>query len=145
MENLCYGSPEASEEQIVRAAKVVGIHEFIRSLPAGYETEIGEKGVNLSEGQKQRLSIARALVKDPDILILDEPTSALDSRTEKSIFQSLPALVRDKTVFVVANRLSTIRDSDRILLLNESQLVAVGTHQSFMETNDYYRSTVANQ
>ncbi len=145
MENLCYGSPEASEEQIVRAARVVGIHEFIRSLPAGYETEIGEKGVNLSEGQKQRLSIARALVKDPDILILDEPTSALDSRTEKSIFQSLPALVRDKTVFVVANRLSTIRDSDRILLLNESQLVAVGTHQSFMETNDYYRSTVANQ
>ena len=145
MENLCYGSPEASEEQIVRAARVVGIHEFIRSLPAGYETEIGEKGVNLSEGQKQRLSIARALVKDPDILILDEPTSALDSRTEKSIFQSLPALVRDKTVFVVANRLSTIRDSDRILLLNESRLVAVGTHQSFMETNDYYRSTVANQ
>ena len=145
MENLCYGSPEASEEQIVRAARVVGIHEFIRSLPAGYETEIGEKGVNLSEGQKQRLSIARALVKDPDILVLDEPTSALDSRTEKSIFQSLPTLVRDKTVFVVANRLSTIRDSDRILLLNESRLVAVGTHQSFMETNDYYRSTVANQ
>ena len=145
MENLCYGSPEASEEQIFRAARVVGIHEFIKSLPAGYETEIGEKGVNLSEGQKQRLSMARALVKDPDILILDEPTSALDSRTEKSIFQSLPALVRDKTVFVVANRLSTIRDSDRILLLNESQLVAVGTHQSFMETNDYYRSVVANQ
>ncbi len=145
MENLFYGNPEASKEQIVRAARLVGIHEFISSLPKGYETEIGEKGVNLSEGQKQRLSIARALVKDPDILVLDEPTSALDSRTEKSIFQSLPALVRDKTVFVVANRLSTIRDSDRILLLNDSQLVAVGTHQSFMETNDYYRSTVANQ
>jgi len=145
MENLCYGSPEASEEQIVRAARVVGIHEFIRSLPAGYETEIGENGVNLSEGQKQRLSIARALVKDPDILVLDEPTSALDSRMEKSIFQSLPTLVRDKTLFVVANRLSTISDSDRILLLNENRLVAVGTHQSFMETNDYYRSVVANQ
>lgn len=145
MENLFYGNPAASKEQIVRAARVVGIHEFISCLPKGYETEIGEKGVNLSEGQKQRLSIARALVKDPDILVLDEPTSALDSRTEKSIFQSLPTLVRDKTVFVVANRLSTIRDSDRILLLNDSHLVAVGTHQSFMETNDYYRSTVANQ
>lgn len=145
MDNLRYGNPEASEEQIVGAARAAGIHEFISSLPAGYETEIGEKGVNLSEGQKQRLSIARALVKDPDILVFDEPTSALDSLAEKSIFHSLPELVGDKTLFVVAYRLSTIRDSDRILLLNESRLVAIGTHQSLMETNDYYRSVVAYQ
>ena len=145
MENLRYGYPDAKEEQVVRAARVAGIHDFLASLPAGYETEIGEKGVNLSEGQKQRLSIARALVKDPDILVLDEPTSALDSLAEKSIFHSLPALLRDKTLFVVAYRLSTIMDSDRILLLNESCLVAIGTHQSLMETNDYYRSVVAYQ
>jgi ABC-type bacteriocin/lantibiotic exporter with double-glycine peptidase domain len=145
MENLRYGNPDASEEQVFRAAKVAGIHDFICSLPEGYESEIGERGVNLSEGQKQRLSIARALIKDPDILILDEPTSALDSLTEKSIFQLLPDTVRNKTLFVVAHRFSTIRDSDRILLMNENRLVAVGTHRSLIESNDYYRSLVAYQ
>ena len=145
MENLRYGNPDASIEQVMRAARVAGIHDFINSLPEGYETEIGEKGINLSEGQKQRLSIARALVKDPDILVLDEPTSALDSRTEKSIFQSLPAFVKNKTLFIVAYRLSTIRDSDRILLLDENRLVAIGTHQSLLETNEDYRSMVAYQ
>jgi ABC-type multidrug transport system fused ATPase/permease subunit len=145
MENLRYGNPDASPEQVMRAARVAGIHDFINSLPEGYETEIGEKGINLSEGQKQRLSIARALVKDPDILVLDEPTSALDSRTEKSIFQSLPAFVKNKTLFIVAYRLSTIRDSDRILLLDENRLVAIGTHQSLLKTNEDYRSMVAYQ
>jgi ABC-type multidrug transport system fused ATPase/permease subunit len=144
-ETLLYGNPDATEEQVFRAAKASGIHDFICSLPAGYESEIGERGVNLSEGEKQRLSIARALVKDPDILVLDEPTSALDSMTEKSIFQSLPSLVRDKTLFVVAHRLSTIQGSDRILLLNENRLVAIGTHQSLLESNDYYCSLVAYQ
>jgi len=145
MENLHYGNPEAAEEQVIHAAKVADIHEFIMGLPAGYETEIGEKGVNLSEGQKQRLSIARALVVEPDILVLDEPTSALDSMTEKSIFWSLPAVVGGKTLFVVAHRLSTIKDSDRIILLDRNGLVAIGTHQSLSETHDYYRSLVAYQ
>ena len=145
IENLRYGNPEANEEQVMQATKAAGIHEFIQSLPAGYKTEIGEKGVNLSEGQKQRLSIARALVKNPDILVLDEPTSALDSKTEKSIFSMLPSLVRDKTLFVAAHRLSTIKNSDSILLLNENRLIAVGTHQSLLETNEYYRSLVAFQ
>jgi ABC-type multidrug transport system fused ATPase/permease subunit len=145
MENLRYGNPDASEEQVIQAARVAGAHDFISSMPGGYETEIGEKGVNLSEGEKQRLSITRALVKDPDILVMDEPTSALDSGTEKSIFESLPSLVRNKTLFVVAYRLSTIKNSDRIFLLNEKRLVAVGTHDSLQETNDYYRSMVAYQ
>jgi ABC-type multidrug transport system fused ATPase/permease subunit len=145
MENLRYGNPEANEEQVRQATKAAGIHKFIQSLPAGYKTEIGEKGVNLSEGQKQRLSIARALVKNPDILVLDEPTSALDSKTEKSIFSTLPSLIRDKTLFVAAHRLSTIKNSDSILLLNENRLIAVGTHQSLLETNEYYRSLVAFQ
>jgi ABC-type bacteriocin/lantibiotic exporter with double-glycine peptidase domain len=145
MENLRYGNPEASEEQVVRATKAAGIHQFISGLPEGYGTKLGEDGVNLSEGQKQRLSIARALIKDPDILVLDEPTSALDSKTEVSIFQSLPSLIQGKTLFVVTSRLPTIVDSDRVLLLNENRLVAIGTHQSLSETNDYYRSLVVDR
>jgi ABC-type bacteriocin/lantibiotic exporter with double-glycine peptidase domain len=145
MENLRYGNPDASEEQICKAARVAGIHDFICSLPSAYESEIGERGVDLSEGQKQRLSIARALIKDPDILILDEPTSALDSLTEKSIFESLPDIVWNKTFFIVAHRFSTIRNSDCVLLLNENRLVGIGTHQSLMESNDYYRSLVSYQ
>ena len=144
-ENLCYGSPEASEEEMLRAAKVAGIHEFIITLPSGYETRIGEKGVNFSEGEKQRLALARALIKEADILVLDEPTSSLDPRTEKPIFELLPALVRDKTLFIVAHRLSTIRDSDRILLLDENHFVAMGTHPSLLESNDTYRSFVSQQ
>jgi ABC-type bacteriocin/lantibiotic exporter with double-glycine peptidase domain len=144
-ENLRYGNPEAGEEEIVRAATVADIHDFIMSLAGGYETEIGEKGVNLSAGQKQRLSLARALVKDPDILILDEPTSALDSQTEKTIFQSLPSVIKNKTLFVVAHRLSTIMNADRIFLLDQNQLIAIGTHESLLKSNDYYRSIVAYQ
>jgi ABC-type multidrug transport system fused ATPase/permease subunit len=145
MENLRYGNPEAREEEVSRAAKVAGIHDFITSLPKGYETEIGEKGVKLSEGQKQRLALARAMVKDPDILVLDEPTSALDSQTEKTIFQSLPSYAEGKTLFVVAHRLSTIMNADRIFLLDQNRLIAIGTHESLMQSNDYYRSIVSHQ
>ena len=145
MDNLCYGNPEATKDHVIRAAKTAGIHDFIASLAEGYETWVGEKGVNLSEGQRQRLSLARALVKDPDILILDEPTSALDSLAEESILQSLSAFVGDKTMFVVTSRVYTIKGSDHILLLDENQLVATGNHNELMETNDYYRSLVAAQ
>jgi len=145
MDNLHYGTPEASKEQVVRAATAAGIHGFIAGLIKGYDTKIGERGVSLSEGQKQRISLARALVKDPDVLVLDEPTSALDSLAEESILQSLSAFVGDKTMFVVTSRVSTITSSDHILLLDENQLVAIGNHEQLIETNDYYRSLVAAQ
>jgi ABC-type multidrug transport system fused ATPase/permease subunit len=144
-DNLRYGNLEASDVEIVRAATAAGIHDFVAGLPGGYDSHVGERGVNLSEGQKQRLAIARALIKDPDILVLDEPTSALDSLVEKSIFDALPALLLGKTSFVVAHRLATIQNSDRILLLNEKRLIAMGTHQELLESNEYYRSLVANQ
>ncbi len=142
IDNLRYGNPDAEKEKIVQAAKTAGIHDDIENLPDGYETGIGEKGLNLSEGQKQRLSIARALVKDPDILILDEPTSALDSVTEKSLFDELPSLVNGKTVFMASHRLSAIKQADRILVLNESGIAEIGSHESLLKTSDYYRSMV---
>jgi ABC-type multidrug transport system fused ATPase/permease subunit len=143
--NLCYGNPAASEEDVADAAGVAGIHGFIENLPDGYQTKLGENGVNLSEGQKQRLSIARALVRKPDILVLDEPTSALDFETEKALLSSLPDLIQDKTLFIVAHRPSTICSCDRILLLDENHLVAGGSHQKLMDSNGDYRQMVANQ
>ncbi len=144
-ENLQYGQSEASLDALKKAARVAGIHDFIESLPDGYESRVEERGVNLSEGQKQRLSIARALIKDPDILILDEPTSALDSLTENSFVEALKDVTQGRTVFLIAHRLSTVKNADRILVLNEKRLVASGSHHELLETSEYYRTLVANQ
>lgn len=144
-ENLRYGDPEASEAQIEKAARAAGIHHFIAALPEGYRSPVGERGVNFSEGQKQRLAIARALVKDPDIVVLDEPTSSLDALTEESIFASLPKMVRGKTLFIIAHRMSTIRQSDRILCFNDKGLVGVGSHDELREKCDYYQSLLRSQ
>jgi ABC-type bacteriocin/lantibiotic exporter with double-glycine peptidase domain len=139
-ENLTYGAPDASQEMVENAAMAAGIHEFILGLPGQYDALVGERGVNLSEGQKQRLSIARALIKDPDILVLDEPTSALDGVTERSIFEVLPALVRHKTLFIISHRVSTLLQADRVLLFKDGRLDASGSHGALMDGNDYYRS-----
>lgn len=144
-ENLSYGNLEARLDELKRAARIAGIHDFITSLPDGYETKVGELGVNFSEGQKQRFSIARALVKDPDILVMDEPSSALDSLVEKSIFEQLPEVLAGKTIFIVAHRLSTIKNADQILLLNDKRLVARGTHTELLRSSPYYRSLAEEQ
>ena len=145
LDNLRYGNPDAGKEDILHNAKIAGIHDDLEKLPDGYETGIGENGINLSEGQKQRLSIARALIKDPDILILDEPTSALDGMTERSIFDALPSKLNGKTVLVVSHRISTIMQTDRVVLLNKSGAADIGTHESLYESNHYYRAMVAFQ
>ena len=144
LENLQYGNPDADKEKIKHDAKIAGIHDFIESLTDRYNTQIGENGVKLSEGQKQRISIARALIKDPDILILDEPTAALDRDAEMSLFESLPEMVRQKTLFVASHRPATIRHAERILLLDENKVVAMGTHQSLLDSSIYYREMMAD-
>jgi ABC-type multidrug transport system fused ATPase/permease subunit len=144
-DNLRYGDPDASDGEVEKAARAAGIHDFIASLPDGYRAQVGERGVNFSEGQKQRLAIARALVKEPDIVILDEPTSALDSRTEASIFATLPEMLRGKTLFIVAHRLSTIRQSDRILCFDDKGLVGDGRHEELREKCPYYQELLRSQ
>lgn len=144
-ENLCYGNPNADIEQVIQAAKTADIHDFIESLPEGYASRIGEHGLSLSEGQKQRIAIARALVKEPDIFVFDEPAAALDLQTERSIFQELAKLTKGKTLFVASHRPSIIKNANRVLLLNEEQVLDSGTHQSLLESNDYYRSLIAYQ
>jgi ABC-type multidrug transport system fused ATPase/permease subunit len=145
MENLRYGNLEADEEHVIRATKTAGIHDFITGLPGGYQSLVGESGVNLSEGQKQRLAIARALIKDPDILILDEPTSALDSFTENSFIEALKSMTQGKTLFLIAHRLTTVKNVSRLLVLSENHLVSMGSHQELMKSSEYYRSLIANQ
>jgi ABC-type multidrug transport system fused ATPase/permease subunit len=145
LDNLRYGNPEAQLEKVTQAAQAAGIHDFISSLPEGYSSEVGERGVNLSEGQKQRLSLARAYIKEPDILILDEPTASLDGLVERSIFDALPEVTHGKTVFLVAHRLATVQHANRIMLLNDKRLVDTGKHTELLERSAWYRTAVESQ
>ncbi len=137
-ENIAYGRPGASREEVIAAAKQAGAHKFITELSAGYDTYVGERGVKLSGGQKQRLSIARAFLKNPPILILDEATSALDNESEKIVQESLEKLSQGRTTFTIAHRLSTIRNATVILVLTENGIEEKGTHQELMDKGGVY-------
>ena len=137
-ENIAYGKPGATMEEIQEAAKKANIHEFIMELPDGYNTYVGERGARLSGGQKQRISIARVFLKNPPILILDEATSALDNESERHIQNSLEELAKDRTTITIAHRLSTIRNADEILVVTSEGIAERGSHQELMKKNGIY-------
>lgn len=140
MENIRYGNPNATDEDVIRAARRANAHEFIMSFPDGYDTDIGQRGAKLSGGQKQRLSIARVFLKNPPILIFDEATSALDNESEKVVQQSLEELAKNRTTFVIAHRLTTIRNARRILVLTEKGIEEQGTHEELLAKKGIYES-----
>jgi subfamily B ATP-binding cassette protein MsbA len=143
--NIAYGKPEAKRGEIVRAAQAANAHDFIRGLPQNYDTAVGEQGATLSGGQRQRLALARAIIKDPAILILDEATSELDSESERLIQEALSRFVRGRTTIIIAHRLSTVTRADRIFVLEGGRIQAVGTHKELLLTSPLYRRLYETQ
>jgi ATP-binding cassette subfamily B protein len=143
--NIRYGKPEASDDEVILAAKKAHAHEFIINLPEGYNSFLGERGVRLSGGQRQRIAIARAILKDPDILLLDEATSALDSESEQHVQQALEALMRGRTTIIIAHRLSTIQHADKIAVLEQGRIIDIGNHQSLLQQCELYQRLVELQ
>ena len=144
-DNLAYGRPSACREEIIAAAKAVHAHGFIKRLPEGYDTVISEDGGSLSQGQKQLLTIARALVTDPPMLILDEATSSVDTVTELRIQEAFTLLMKDRTSFVIAHRLSTIKEADLILVMKSGQIIEQGTHTALLEAKGFYYNLYNSQ
>jgi ABC-type multidrug transport system fused ATPase/permease subunit len=138
-ENIAYGKPNATDEEIIAAAKNANADEFVKKFPEQYETIVGERGIKLSGGQRQRIAIARAILKDPAILILDEATSSLDSESEQLVQEALDNLMKGRTSFVIAHRLSTIRNADKIVLIDKGVVSEAGTHSELMSHNGLYR------
>jgi ABC-type multidrug transport system fused ATPase/permease subunit len=138
-ENIAFGRPEASEEEIIAAAKAAQAHEFISDLPAGYGTVVGERGITLSGGQRQRVAIARALLMNPRILILDDSLSSVDTQTEKLIQEALDKLMEGRTTFVIAHRLSTVRRADLIVVMDGGRIVQTGRHAELLRQGGLYR------
>jgi ATP-binding cassette subfamily B protein len=144
-DNIAYGRPDAKLEDIINAAKAANAHDFIMGQPAGYDTMLGEHGAGLSGGERQRISIARALLCDPAILILDEATSSVDTESEQQIQEALAVLCRDRTTIAIAHRLSTLRDADRILLIDNGRLAEQGSHHELMDQEGIYHRLVKIQ
>jgi len=137
--NIAFGHPDASREQIERAARIACAHDFITALPQGYETVLGEHGVNLSGGQRQRLALARAILLEPSILILDDPTAAIDPETEQGILEAMDRAIAGRTTFIVAHRLSTLRRADLIVVLEKGRIVQTGTHADLIRRPGLYQ------
>jgi ATP-binding cassette subfamily B protein len=145
LENLRYGRPDASRDQIIAAAEAAQIHEFIEKLPQGYDTIVGDRGYRLSGGERQRVAIARAILRDPKILILDEATSSLDSRNEALIQTAFDALMKNRTCLVIAHRLSTVRNADVIAVLSEGRIVDRGRHEELLTKRGLYAKLCEEQ
>jgi ABC-type multidrug transport system fused ATPase/permease subunit len=137
-DNIAYGRPSATMEQIIAAARAANAHDFITALPEGYDSQVGERGVRLSGGERQRVALARAFLKDAPVLILDEPTSSVDSRTELVIIDALDQLMEGRTTFIIAHRLSTIRRADQILVIDQGRIVERGTHVELLKKEGLY-------
>ena len=144
-ENLRYGRLDARKDEVIEAAKLANVHHFIRTLPDGYDMMINEDGSNISQGEKQLLTIARAILKNPKILILDEATSSVDTRLEKMLSEAMHKVMEGRTSFVIAHRLSTIKKADLILVINDGNIVEQGTHEELLAKKGYYESLYNSQ